>query len=42
MMQLLANPAKAAGFAKVVFELLKLTAWYRYFMANISAVCGSI
>jgi len=26
MMQLLANPAKAAGFAKVVFELLKLTA----------------
>ncbi|MCX7108393.1 MAG: hypothetical protein NTV66_12635 [Methylococcales bacterium] len=26
MMQLLANPVKAAGFAKVVFELLKLTA----------------
>jgi hypothetical protein len=35
MMQLLANPVKAAGFAKVVFELLKLTVWYRYFMANI-------
>jgi type I restriction enzyme R subunit len=25
MMQLLSNPAKAAGFAKVVFDLLKLT-----------------
>lgn len=24
MMQLLSNPAKAAGFAKVVFDLLKL------------------
>jgi len=42
MMQLLANPVKAAGFAKVVFELLKLTAWYCCFMANILAVIGSV
>jgi hypothetical protein len=27
MMQLLADPAKAAGFSKLVFDMLKLAGW---------------